>query len=153
MELSHRRVAKEDLENSASAASDSSVADQGASGAAAAAAAPSSSAAAPARVTLDAVAGPTPQAAVPKFQPPLRRDAPLASRLGPDVLFEVRNMDTFSHITIGYVLPEMLEGYVVQVTDMTHMMTQTVDVGLTCMFHTTGRYPRETARRRELIIF
>ena len=53
---------------------------------------------------------------------------------GPDVLFEVRSMGTFSHVTIGYILPEMLEDYVIQLNDMIHIASDQVDVGYTCCF-------------------
>ena len=64
-------------------------------------------------------------------QPPLR---PRFFKNGPDVLYEIRNIDSHTHITIGYIHPAMLEAYLFQVDHMFHNPEQHVEVGYTCSF-------------------
>ena len=64
-------------------------------------------------------------------RPPLR---PRFFKNGPEVLYELHNIDSHTHIAIGYIHPAMLEAYLFQVDHMLHNPEQHVEVGYTCSF-------------------
>ena len=50
------------------------------------------------------------------------------------MLFEVRNIDSFSHVTVGYIEPEMLDIYLEEITKMLFAEMRQLDIGYACSF-------------------